>query len=120
MTYPQYVPKIGRFNTSDLNLPTILVYLETLDLGANSSVMSGYITGFIGQFFIRNYRPRWYKNYLWLWSGASDAGASLTLMMLSLAVYGAAGNPHPFPRWWGNHIGDGEYVDHCPNPNDLQ
>jgi hypothetical protein len=108
------VPKIGKYDTSDINLPTIFMGMEGLDGGSTSSTWSAYATGFFAQFYIRNYHPRIYKEYLWILSGAINTGCSLAMFILSFAVYGAVGNMHAFPRWWGNHTEAGDYVDHCP------
>lgn len=78
------------------------------------------MVGFISQYFIRNYRPRFFKKYLWILSGALDTGASFVMFILAFAVYGAAGKARPFPTWWGNLTETAEFLDHCPNPKHLK
>ncbi|KAJ5403888.1 Oligopeptide transporter OPT superfamily [Penicillium cosmopolitanum] len=70
------------------------------------------VSGLYVQFYLRNYRPRIFKDYSYLVTGAFD-GASLTvLFILSFAVFGAGGPSRPFPSWWGNNV-NGNY-DWCP------
>lgn len=77
-------------------------------------IFSQLIAGFFVQLYLRNYRPRIFKDYSYLVTGAFD-GASLTvLFILSFAVFGAGGSAKPFPTWWGNNA-SGTY-DHCPVP----
>lgn len=75
-------------------------------------LFSWVFAGFYVQYYLRNYRPRIFKDYSYLVTGAFD-GASLTvLFILSFAVFGAGGPDHPFPSWWGNNS-NGNY-DLCP------
>lgn len=75
-------------------------------------ILSQVLAGLFVQYYLRNYRPRIFKDYSYLVTSAFD-GASLTvLFILSFAVFGAGGPQTPFPTWWGNNV-SGNY-DHCP------
>ncbi|GKT76853.1 OPT oligopeptide transporter [Colletotrichum tofieldiae] len=109
-----FVPKIRGYSLSDINLPQLIQYAGYIPYNASQTcvLFSSLISGFFVQFYLRNYRPRIFKDYSYLITGAFD-GASLTvLFILSFAVFGAGGPSIPFPTWWGNNA-DG-YYDHCP------
>ncbi|KAJ9145528.1 OPT oligopeptide transporter [Pleurostoma richardsiae] len=109
-----FVPKIRGFSLWEINMPQFIQYAGYIPYNASQTcvLFSQVATGFFTQYYLRNYRPRIFKNYSYLITGAWD-GASLTaLFILSFAVFGAGGRPHPFPTWWGNNA-DG-YYDLCP------
>ncbi|KFY04432.1 hypothetical protein V491_09345 [Pseudogymnoascus sp. VKM F-3775] len=109
-----YVPKIRGFSLSDFNFPQFIQYAGYIPYNQSQTcvIFSQLIAGFFVQFYLRNYRPRIFKNYSYLITGAFD-GASLTvLFILSFAVFGAGGRSIPFPSWWGNNV-NGNY-DFCP------
>lgn len=109
------MPKIGRFSLYDLNLPQFIQYAGYIPYNQSQTcvLLSWCLSGFFCQFYLRNYRPRIFKDYMYLVTGAWD-GASLTvLFILSFAVFGAGGPSIPFPTWWGNNA-DGNY-DLCPD-----
>jgi hypothetical protein len=108
------VPKIGKFDTSEINLPQFIQYAGYIPYNQSQTcVLFTWITaGFYVQYYLRNYRPRIFRDYSYLITGAFD-GASLTvLFILSFAVFGAAGVSHPFPSWWGNN--ENGHYDWCP------
>ncbi|KOS18852.1 Oligopeptide transporter 6 [Escovopsis weberi] len=112
--FTYFVPKIRNFSTSDINLPQFIQYAGFIPYNATQTcvLLSQVIAGFFTQFYLRNYRPRIFKDYMYLITGGWD-GASLTaLFILSFAVFGAGGPSVPFPKWWGNNV-DG-YYDLCP------
>lgn len=107
-------PTVKGFDMTDLNLPQLIQYAGFIPYNASQTcvIWSSIVAGFFCQFYLRNYKPRAFKNYLYLVTGAFD-GASLTvLFILSFAVFGAGGKTVPFPTWWGNNA-DG-YYDQCP------
>jgi hypothetical protein len=75
-------------------------------------ILSQILSGFFVQFYLRNYRPRIFKDYSYLITGAFDGAALSALFILSFAVFGAGGPSIEFPKWWGNNV-DG-YYDLCP------
>ncbi|RMZ73517.1 OPT oligopeptide transporter [Pyrenophora seminiperda CCB06] len=112
--FAQFVPKIGNFNVNEINFPQFIQYAGYIPYNQSQTcvLLSWIIVGFYTQFYLRNYRPRIFKDYSYLIAGAFD-GASLTcLFILSFAVFGAGGPAKPFPQWWGNNVA-GNY-DHCP------
>lgn len=75
-------------------------------------ILSWLITGLFVQYYLRVYKPRIFKDYMYLVAAAFDGGSLMVLFTLSFAVFGAAGNSHPAPVWWGNNV-NGHY-DWCP------
>lgn len=95
-------------------MPQFLQYAGYIPYNQSQTcvVFTWVVAGFFVQFYLRNYRPRIFKDYSYLVTGAFD-GASLTvLFILSFAVLGAGGPPILFPSWWGNNV-DGN-PDLCP------
>ncbi|CAJ0543348.1 Ff.00g005330.m01.CDS01 [Fusarium sp. VM40] len=112
----KFYPKIKNFDVADINFPQFIQFAGYIPYNQSQTcvILSQLLSGFFVQFYLRNYRPRWFRDYSYLVTGAFD-GASLTvLFILSFAVFGAGGPGHPFPTWWGNNA-DGNY-DLCPVP----
>lgn len=109
----QFKPYIRGFDLRDINMPTLTVYSGLLGFQQTqtSPVASTIVAGLFVQYYLRNYRPRIFKDYSYLVTAALDGGSLLCIFILSFAVFGAAGSPRPFPTWWGNADG---YPDHCP------
>ncbi|KAI2673277.1 hypothetical protein DTO006G1_9619 [Penicillium roqueforti] len=109
----QFVPKIGRFDVSEVNLPQLIQYAGSYTSQTQTcTVLSGLLCGLFTQGYLRNYHPRIYKDYSYVIAGAFDAGSLLVIFILSFAVYGAGGPSHPFPTWWGNN--QNGHLDWCP------
>lgn len=109
-----FIPKIRGFSLTEINLPQFIQYAGYIPYNASQTcvILSQIIAGFFVQFWLRNWRPRIFRDYSYLVTGAFD-GASLTaLFILSFAVFGAGGPSVPFPQWWGNNV-NGNY-DFCP------
>jgi hypothetical protein len=99
---------------SDFNFPQFFQYAGFIPYNQSQTcvIFSQLLAGFFVQFYLRNYKPRIFKDYSYLVAAAFD-GASLTvLFILSFAVFGAGGRSVPFPAWWGNNV-NGNY-DFCP------
>jgi hypothetical protein len=114
LTTEQFIPKIGKFSLYEINFPQFIQYAGYIPYNQSQTcvLLSWTIVGFFTQYYLRNYRPRIFRDYSYLIAGAFD-GASLTcLFILSFAVFGAGGPAVPFPQWWGNNVA-GNY-DHCP------
>ncbi|QBZ65136.1 hypothetical protein PoMZ_06841 [Pyricularia oryzae] len=105
---------IGRFDLLDINMPQLIQYAGYIPYNASQTcvLFSQVISGFFIQFYLRNYRPRIFKDYSYLVTGAFDGGSLLALFILSFAVFGAGGAVVAFPQWWGNNVA-GNY-DLCP------
>ncbi|KAH0390393.1 hypothetical protein KCU89_g15598, partial [Aureobasidium melanogenum] len=95
-------------------MPQLLLYAGYIPYNQSQTcvILSQLIAGFYTQFYLRNYKPRIFKDYSYLVTGAMDGASLLALFILSFAVFGAAGSPKPFPSWFGNNV-NGNY-DHCP------
>jgi len=109
-----FKPAIRGFRLDEINFPQFIQYAGYIPYNASQTcvIFSQVLAGFTTQFYLRNYRPRIFKDYSYLVTGAWD-GASLTcLFILSFAVFGAGGPSVPFPSWWGNNL-KGNY-DFCP------
>ncbi|KAL0940199.1 oligopeptide transporter 7 [Colletotrichum truncatum] len=111
-----FVPKIRGFSLSEINLPQFIQYAGFIPYNQSQTcvIFSQLIAGFFTQFYLRNYRPRIFKDYSYLVTAAFDGASLLALFILSFAVFGAGGPSKPFPTWWGNNA-DG-YYDLCPSP----
>ncbi|KAF4767263.1 hypothetical protein HAV15_009407 [Penicillium sp. str.  len=108
-----FIPKIGRFDLSDINLPQFIQYAGNIStLPLTGTILSGLLCGLFTQAYLRNYHPRIFRNYSYIIAGAFDAGSLFVVFILSFAVYGAGGPSHPFPLWWGNN--QEGHVDWCP------
>jgi len=109
-----FIPKIHGFDLRTINLPQFIQYAGYIPFNAPQTcvVFSQILSGIFNQFYLRNYRPRIFKEYSYLVTGAWD-GASLTvLFILSFAVFGAGGPAINFPTWWGNNADAN--IDFCP------
>ncbi|EHA49202.1 peptide transporter MTD1 [Pyricularia oryzae 70-15] len=110
-----FVPKIKGWDLAEnINLPQLLTYCGEIPIGATQTcvIFSQILGGLFAQFYLRNYRPRIFKNYFYSTAGAFDGAALSALFLLSFAMFGAAGPAIPFPKWWGNRAG--ENYDFCP------
>lgn len=97
-------------------MPQFIQYAGYIPYNASQTcvLLSQVIAGFFVQFYLRNYRPRIFRDYSYLITGAFDGASLFALFILSFAVFGAGGPSIPFPSWWGNNV-DG-YYDLCPVP----
>lgn len=102
---------------SEINLPQLIQYSGFLQLNSprTGPLLMGFIIGILGQYYIRNYHPRFYKNHFWILACGLDAGTGITMFILTFAVFGVGGPEHSFPQWWGNN--QAGYTDWCPFPS---
>ncbi|KAF1934879.1 OPT superfamily oligopeptide transporter [Clathrospora elynae] len=114
LTSSQFVPKIGKFSLREINLPQFIQYAGYIPYNQSQTcvLLSWTIVGFFTQFYLRNHRPRIFRDYSYLIAGAFDGASLMCLFILSFAVFGAGGPAIPFPQWWGNNVA-GNY-DLCP------
>ena len=67
-----------------------------------NAVIAPLLVAWIFQYYIFNHHPEWWKKYNYIFASASDAGVSLTVLILAiLAQYGVS-----FPNWAGNPDSD--------------
>lgn len=95
-------------------MPQLLQYAGYIPYNMSQTciIFSSIITGFFSQYYLRNYRPHIFKEYMYLVTGAFDGGSLFVLFILSFAVFGAGGRTIPFPEWWGNNVSGN--LDLCP------
>ncbi|KAI6713955.1 OPT oligopeptide transporter [Diplocarpon mali] len=112
----RFVPTIRGFRLDEINFPQFIQYAGFIPYNASQTcvIFSQLLAGFFVQFYLRNYQPRWFKDYSYLVTGAWDGASLSALFILSFAVFGAGGPVKAFPTWWGNNA-DG-YYDLCPVP----
>ncbi|KLO16064.1 OPT oligopeptide transporter [Schizopora paradoxa] len=94
-----------------LYTPVICYYIGWLCVGINSSILSYFSIAWFSQWFLRTRYPKWFVKYNYILGAALDGGTQVMVFILSFAVFGAAGNSHLFPQWWGANQ-NGNY-DRC-------
>ncbi|KAL5523449.1 hypothetical protein ACEPAG_7622 [Sanghuangporus baumii] len=94
-----------------LYTPVICYYIGWLCVGINSSILSYFTIAWFSQWWLRTRCPRWFAKYNYILGAALDGGTQVMVFILSFAVFGAAGNTHLFPQWWGANQ-NGNY-DRC-------
>ncbi|KAH9895484.1 peptide transporter [Xylariomycetidae sp. FL2044] len=116
--FVHFYPKVRGYSMSELNLPQFIQYAGYIPYNASQTcvIWSQLVAGFFIQYYLRNRRPRLFKDYSYLITAAFDGAALFVLFILSFAVFGAGGPSKPFPQWWGNNV-DG-YYDLCPQKDE--
>jgi len=99
-------PKLG-FNY--VFTPVLIAELGFLSVGINSSWMTSLAVAVFSQWYLRKYRPRWFRKYNFLLSAALDGGTQIMVFVYSFAVGGASGKAVPFPNWALNPTGNPDY-----------
>ncbi|TFK54408.1 OPT superfamily oligopeptide transporter [Heliocybe sulcata] len=94
-----------------LYTPVICYYIGWLCVGINSSILSYFGIAWFSQWWLRTRYPGWFAKYNYILGAALDGGTQVMVFILSFAVFGAAGNSHLFPQWWGANQ-NGNY-DRC-------
>ncbi|EAQ87390.1 hypothetical protein CHGG_04009 [Chaetomium globosum CBS 148.51] len=109
-----FIPRIRTLSLYDINMPQLLQYAGYIPYNASQTcvLLSQVLAGFFVQLYLRNRRPRVFRDYSYLVTGAFDGASLAALFILSFAVFGAGGPSVPFPKWWGNNV-EG-YYDLCP------
>ncbi|PCH35316.1 OPT oligopeptide transporter [Wolfiporia cocos MD-104 SS10] len=94
-------PKAGfeNFNTS-----IIMLYSCWLAVGINTQVNTVMAIGIFVQWWVRTRYPRWFTKYNYIVAAAMDGGTQVIMFILNFAIFGASGNAHTFPQWWGNDL----------------
>ncbi|KZP29075.1 OPT oligopeptide transporter [Athelia psychrophila] len=102
----RYFPKHG-WNL--VYSPILVAELGFLSVGINSSVFTSFLVAIFSQYYLRKYRPRWFRKYNFLLSAALDGGTQVMVFVWSFAVGGAGGTATPFPNWALNPVGNPDY-----------
>ncbi|KAJ7098484.1 OPT oligopeptide transporter [Mycena belliarum] len=99
-------PKVG-FN--NVFTPVLCAELGFLAVGINSSVFTTFLVAIFSQYYLRKYRPTWFRKYNFLLSAALDGGTSVMIFVYTFAVGGGSGKVRPFPTWALNPKGNPDY-----------
>ncbi|KAF7307085.1 OPT oligopeptide transporter [Mycena indigotica] len=89
--------------------PMICTQIGYLSGGINSSVFMTFLLCIFSQYYLRNYRPGFYRKYNFLISAALDGGTEVMTFVYSFAVGGAGGKTTVFPTWALNPVGNPDY-----------
>jgi len=100
-----------KLRTDYLYTPVICYYIGWLCVGINSSILSYFVIAWVSQWWLRTRYPNWFVKYNYVLAAALDGGTQVMVFILSFAVFGAAGDSHLFPQWWGANQ-NGNY-DRC-------
>ena len=71
--------------------PVVVAEIGYLSVGINSSWMTSLAVAIFSQWYLRKYRPRWFRKYNFLLSAALDGGTQIMVFVYSFAVGGASG-----------------------------
>ncbi|KAJ7261692.1 hypothetical protein C8J57DRAFT_1071895, partial [Mycena rebaudengoi] len=87
--------------------------------GINTSVFSTFLLAVFSQYYLRRYRPRWFRKYNFLLSAALDGGTqantfnrgrrSVMVFVFTFAVGGGSGKVVDMPHWALNPVGNPDY-----------
>jgi hypothetical protein len=70
-----------------------------LSMGINSSVFTAFMLAVLSQYYLRKFRPRWFRKYNFLLSAALDGGSQAMVFVLAFAVGGGSGKTVRMPTW---------------------
>ncbi|SCV67185.1 BQ2448_5831 [Microbotryum intermedium] len=73
--------------------------LGNLSVGINSSVFTTFCLAMFSQYYLRKYKPTWFRKYNYLLSAALDGGTQLMVFVATFAVQGGAGSAVSMPFW---------------------
>ncbi|TFK37217.1 peptide transporter MTD1 [Crucibulum laeve] len=102
----QYFPKLGAKNVIT---PILCWTLGYLSVGINSSVFTTFVLAVFSQYYLRKYRPRWFRKYNFLLSAALDGGTQVMVFVFTFAVGGGSGRVVDMPNWALNPRGNPDY-----------
>ncbi|KAF8200156.1 peptide transporter MTD1 [Pholiota molesta] len=102
----KYYPKIG---ADKVVTPILCWTLGYLSVGINSSVFTTFCLAVFSQYYLRRYRPRWFRKYNFLLSAALDGGTQVMVFVFTFAVGGGSGKVTNFPNWALNPTGNPDY-----------
>ncbi|KAI0071867.1 peptide transporter MTD1 [Panus rudis PR-1116 ss-1] len=89
--------------------PILCWTLGYLSVGINSSVFTTFCMALFSQYYLRRYRPRWFRKYNFLLSAALDGGTQVMVFVYTFAVGGGSGTVRNFPFWALNPKGNPDY-----------
>jgi OPT family oligopeptide transporter len=102
----RYYPKLG---AQHVMTPILCWTLGYLSVGINSSVFTTFLLSVFSQYYLRKYRPRWFRKYNFLLSAALDGGTQVMVFVYTFAVGGGSGKVIDMPNWALNPTGNPDY-----------
>ncbi|KAF9552218.1 peptide transporter MTD1 [Agrocybe pediades] len=102
----RYFPKLG---ANHVVTPILCWTLGYLSVGINSSVFTTFCLAVFSQYYLRKYRPRWFRKYNFLLSAALDGGTQVMVFVFTFAVGGGSGTVTNMPNWALNPTGNPDY-----------
>ncbi|KAG6853744.1 hypothetical protein C0991_001760 [Blastosporella zonata] len=92
----RYFPKLG---ANKVITPILCWTLGYLSVGINSSIFSTFCLAVFSQYYLRRYRPGWFRKYNFLLSAALDGGTQVMVFVFTFAVGGGSGKVVNMPNW---------------------
>lgn len=89
-------PKLG---ANKVVTPVLCWTLGYLSVGINSSVFTTFLLAVFSQYYLRKYRPGWFRKYNFLLSAALDGGTQVMVFVFTFAVGGGSGKVYDMPHW---------------------
>ncbi|EJD06348.1 peptide transporter MTD1 [Fomitiporia mediterranea MF3/22] len=89
--------------------PVLCWTLGYLSVGINTSVFTTFLLALFSQYYLRKYRPRWFRKYNFLLSAALDGGTQVMVFVYTFAFGGGSGTVRLFPIWALNPEGNPDY-----------
>ncbi|KAJ2918838.1 hypothetical protein MD484_g1624, partial [Candolleomyces efflorescens] len=89
--------------------PILCWTIGYLSVGINSSVFTTFMLAVFSQYYLRKFRPRWFRKYNFLMSAALDGGTQVMVFVFTFAVGGGSGKVTDMPFWALNPRGNPDY-----------
>ncbi|KAJ7503623.1 peptide transporter MTD1 [Mycena galericulata] len=102
----RFYPKLG---ANKVMTPVLCWTLGYLSVGINTSVFTTFLLALFSQYYLRRYRPRWFRKYNFLLSAALDGGTQVMVFVFTFAVGGGSGKVSTMPTWALNPVGNPDY-----------
>uniref|UniRef100_A0A8H7XV56 Peptide transporter MTD1 n=1 Tax=Psilocybe cubensis TaxID=181762 RepID=A0A8H7XV56_PSICU len=102
----KFFPKLG---ANRVVTPVLCWTLGYLSVGINSSVFTTFCLAVFSQYYLRRYRPGWFRKYNFLLSAALDGGTQVMVFVFTFAVGGGSGKVINMPNWALNPVGNPDY-----------
>ncbi|KAJ7046059.1 peptide transporter MTD1 [Mycena alexandri] len=104
----RFFPKLG---ANHVVTPILCWTLGYLSVGINTSVFTTFLLAVFSQFYLRRYRPGWFRKYNFLLSAALDGGTQVMVFVFTFAVGGGSGKVINMPNWALNPKGNPDYCE---------
>ncbi|KAH8832033.1 OPT oligopeptide transporter [Flagelloscypha sp. PMI_526] len=89
--------------------PMLLSSIAIMNGGITSNYFMQFLLCLFSQFYLRKYKPGFFRKYNFLLSAALDGGTEVMIFVYTFAVGGAGGKAIDFPRWALNPKGNPDY-----------